>query len=69
MRECEGVPAARSHLVTGGAGFIGCNLVDRLLRDGEHVVLLDDMSRPGSRANLDWLAERHGEGVDDVLAG
>ena len=53
--------AASSRLVTGGAGFIGCNLVDRLLQDGERVSLLDDFSRPGSRANLEWLTERHGD--------
>lgn len=60
--------AAQSHLVTGGAGFIGCNLVNHLLADGERVVLLDDLSRPGSRTNLDWLTERHGNALT-VLEG
>jgi UDP-glucose 4-epimerase len=38
-------------LVTGGAGFIGSNLVDRLLADGHEVLVVDDLSS-GDRANL-----------------
>ena len=38
-------------LVTGGAGFIGSHLVERLLADGKSVVVLDDLST-GSRDNL-----------------
>jgi UDP-glucose 4-epimerase len=39
-------------LVTGGAGFIGSNLVDALLARGDEVAVLDDLSS-GRRANLD----------------
>ena len=52
---------APRYLVTGGAGFIGANLADRLLARGEHVLLLDALSRPGSGANLAWLRSRHGQ--------
>lgn len=38
-------------LVTGGAGFIGANLVSRLLHEGHDVVVIDDLST-GSEGNL-----------------
>jgi nucleoside-diphosphate-sugar epimerase len=40
------------YLVTGGAGFIGSHLVEQLLRRGETVSVLDNLST-GKRANLD----------------
>lgn len=41
----------RRAVVTGGAGFIGSHLVERLVADGWHVVVLDNLSA-GRRANL-----------------
>jgi CDP-paratose 2-epimerase len=50
----------RNHvLVTGGAGFIGANLADRLARDGHRVVILDNLSRSGVMRNVRWLEARH----------
>ena len=45
------------YLVTGGAGFIGCNLVRFLLDRAHEVVVLDDFST-GKRENLADLADR-----------
>lgn len=45
---------AKTALVTGGAGFIGSHLCERLLKLGYYVVCLDDLSS-GSEANLTAL--------------
>jgi UDP-glucose 4-epimerase len=44
-------------LVTGGAGFIGSNVVDALVERGDEVTVLDDLST-GRRSNLDGALER-----------
>lgn len=43
-------------LVTGGAGFIGSHLCERLLREGHHVICLDNFFT-GSRRNVEHLLE------------
>ncbi|MGH2637391.1 MAG: SDR family NAD(P)-dependent oxidoreductase, partial [Actinomycetota bacterium] len=48
-----------SYLVTGGAGFIGSHLCDRLLAEGHRVVAVDDLST-GRIANLSE-ARRYGK--------
>ena len=62
------VKSVRPVLVTGGAGFIGCNLADRLAREGHDVVVYDALARAGVEANLDWLKRRHPQRISAVVA-
>ena len=42
-------------LITGGAGFIGINNAENLIKLGNQVSILDNLSRQGSELNLNWL--------------
>ncbi len=55
-------------LVTGGAGFVGTNLADRLAREGTPVLVYDNLSRPGVERNLRWLKKSHGDRVQVEIA-
>jgi CDP-paratose 2-epimerase len=55
-------------LITGGAGFIGSNVADRLASDGHRVRIYDALARPGVETNLKWLVERHGDRIEPVIA-
>jgi len=55
-------------LITGGAGFIGCNLADRLAAEGWTVRIYDALARPGVERNLAWLQDRHGALIEPVIA-
>ena len=61
------VGGRRPVLVTGGAGFIGSNLADRLAREGHDVLVYDALARPGVDANLAWLTKRHPDKVSVVV--
>ncbi len=45
------------YLITGGAGFIGSNIVDELVRRGQQVAVLDDLSA-GKEANLERVRSK-----------
>jgi nucleoside-diphosphate-sugar epimerase len=51
------------YLVTGGAGFIGSNIAEKLVEQGERVVIIDDLST-GSEENI-----RHVRGDVEFLEG
>ena len=65
-------------LITGGAGFIGSHLADRLLAEGHRVIVLDNLST-GSHSNIEHLLDRsdfefvlgsilNADLVDDLMA-
>jgi CDP-paratose 2-epimerase len=69
-RKPNAIPVPRSRkpvLITGGAGFIGTNVAHRLLTAGQHVLLYDNLSRPGVEKNLEWLRREHGPMVDVIV--
>jgi len=64
----SGGGAGEPVVISGGSGFIGCNLAESFLRDGHDVVVLDNLSRPGVSQNLSWLKAEFGERVHPVIA-
>ena len=60
---------AKNYLITGGAGFIGSNYVNRLLERGEHVVVYDNLSRSGNELNLEWLYSKYGNNSFELIQG
>lgn len=63
---CERDPTMTNHsLVTGGAGFIGSHLVERLLQDGHRVTVVDSFAT-GRRENLAACADHPGLAVHHV---
>ena len=53
------------HLIIGGCGFIGSNLANYLVKKGEQVTVLDNLSRVGSEINLKWLQKK---GIKSIRA-
>jgi|SRR5690349_16935043 len=58
----------RPVLITGGSGFIGCNIADTLATHGTEVLIFDNMSRQGAEEHAGWLRRRHGDRVKMIVA-
>lgn len=57
-----GAPSVRRSkpyiLITGGAGFLGCNIASRLAQEGQQVLVFDSLMRDRVDENLNWLRSR-----------
>ncbi|TDH25249.1 NAD-dependent epimerase/dehydratase family protein [Segetibacter sp. 3557_3] len=55
-------------LITGGSGFVGVNLADRLLSEGKKVMVFDNLSRSGVENNLFWLKDKYKQNLQIMIA-
>ena len=46
------------YLITGGCGFVGSNLASEVLKRGEELFIMDNLSRLGSSQNFDWITKQ-----------
>ncbi|MDO9128365.1 MAG: GDP-mannose 4,6-dehydratase [Anaerolineales bacterium] len=60
---------SKNYFITGGAGFIGSNYVQRLLERGEKVTIYDNLSRAGAPRNVAWLKETFEETAFRLIVG
>jgi CDP-paratose 2-epimerase len=58
----------RPVLITGGSGFIGCNLAQALVQRGDRVIVFDALTRAGAAKNARWLRQSCGERVELQIA-
>jgi CDP-paratose 2-epimerase len=65
-RPSAGTSAKRA-LITGGAGFIGTNLAERLVHEGRKVIVYDSLTRPGVEQNIGWLQRTYPQDIEFIL--
>lgn len=46
------------YLITGGCGFLGSNISSQILKNGQELIIFDNLTRHGSYSNLDWLKKQ-----------
>ena len=61
----EDIMSNKKCIVTGGAGFIGSHIVDRLIKDGHEVHIIDDLST-GSQYNINPKAHFHKKDLTEM---
>jgi CDP-paratose 2-epimerase len=57
MADPGGTMPTKRVLITGGAGFVGCNAAHYFGNRNWQVTVLDNMSRAGTQQNLNWLGD------------
>mgnify|MGYP003642709861 CR=1 FL=1 len=68
LKKAKATDRENTVLITGGAGFIGTNMADFLLKMGYHVIIYDNLSRKGVEKNLDWLLAEHPKSIQVEIA-
>src|SRR3954469_11154487 len=63
------MPVGKHIIVTGGAGFIGSHLVERLLRDGKSVVVIDDLSTGALKNLADVKGSKELQIIESTISG
>jgi len=58
----------RPILITGGCGFLGCNIAAELARRGRDVIAFDNLARAGAQEHAGWLTERFGDRISIIAA-
>jgi CDP-paratose 2-epimerase len=59
--------AAKTIVITGGAGFIGVNAAEAFIEDGWRTVIFDNLSRKGSDLNLNYLEQKYPGDCEFIL--
>lgn len=53
-------------VVTGGAGFIGSSISEHFLSQGHHVIIIDNLQRPGSERNVKRLFKKYEKRIEFI---
>jgi CDP-paratose 2-epimerase len=68
LQGSDSISKSKYTLITGGCGFVGVNLADRLLAEGRRVMVFDNLSRSGVENNLEWLRNKYPDRLKIMVA-